>query len=147
MEDKTLLFIRIYSSGDKGRLCILGNIKEGPTSNIFILVQFWFPPPCPEARHLKKAVRSMRLQESSTPSLGLKVISSKIHGIDMLCTSPDKHHYLGVDKTRFSISLELPEVFLKAFLRISVILKSMVVTCMNCKLVIILLPQPAPGAS
>lgn len=65
----------------------------------------------------------------------------------MLCTFPDRHHYLGVDKTRFSISLELPEVFLKAFLRISVILKSTVVACMNCKLVIILLPQPAPCAS
>lgn len=34
----TAAYIRIYSSGDKGRLCLLGNIKEGPTSNVFILV-------------------------------------------------------------------------------------------------------------
>lgn len=61
----------------------------------------------------------------------------------MLCTSPDRHYYLGVDKTRFSISLVLPKALLRAFLRISVILKSM--TCMSCKLVIILLPQPALG--
>lgn len=32
----------------------------------------------------------------------------------MLCTSPDRHYYLGVDKTRFSISLVLPKAFLRA---------------------------------
>lgn len=61
----TAVYIRIYSSGDKGRLCLLGNIKEGPTSNVYILVYFWFLPPCPEAKHVRKQEHEVAGKEHS----------------------------------------------------------------------------------
>lgn len=58
--------------------------------------------------------------KNSTLSLSFKVISSKIHGINTFCTSEDRHCFLGVDKTAFSISLVLSGAFSRAFFRISV---------------------------
>lgn len=117
MEDKTLQFMRIYSPEDKGRLCILGNVKEGPTSKTFsFLFSSGFLIFVLRQQQIFKRICGCR---SSTPSLSFKVISSKIHGINSLCTSEDRRYYFGVDKT-FSTSLVLLRAFSRAFLRISV---------------------------
>lgn len=52
-------------------------------------------------------------------SFSFKVTSFKIHGIDTLSTSEDRHYFFSADKTIFSISLVLSGAFSIALSRIS----------------------------